>query len=85
MKEKKNLYTTPMFGVNDWILWTYNQWTNDIITQAQYTATKYKRIQQIDWEKKKNLLTDDSSTKIDGSFFSVAMTTPLEAATISQK
>lgn len=34
---------------------------------------------------KKNLLTDDSSTKIDGSFFSVAMTTPLEAATISQK
>lgn len=35
------------------------------------------------WEKKKKSLTDVSSTKIDGSFFSVAMTTPLAAATSS--
>jgi hypothetical protein len=31
----------------------------------------------------KNSLTDVSSTKIDGSFFSVAMTTPFAAATCS--
>lgn len=31
-------------------------------------------------KKLRELLTDDSSTKIEGSFFSVAITTPLAAA-----